>query len=517
MSTLAAYSREFMQVFTLRFPHSRRKEPLFATQAGPFLSAFRRSGYPGPAAPIGYASSIALLLVALLFAPRVSAMNQDAPPGNAAAKPAATQPAAASPASQPASPKVPAAASPAPQAAAPASDGKTPAAAGPNAQPQNEHQLRDNYLIHSFCALAVLLVLYPIGRFLLRPWSFRREKLLGALAGDAIVHYYIQFRAGAQVLRKFPPTESAEPVNGCIFPTAVSDAYLASFRNDFSRWYGRRYYIAPVLMLTLLSTASGWWADEMIRTWASNGTGPGTDLRALVASALAGAFVWVISDALDRLRTRDFVSVDVWYLVFRILLAVPFAWALSLLAPNADAKIFGVPASIPLAFFLGSFPTQTLFTIARRIGSQQLHLGDDQETGNLELEKLQSIGKSNAERFKDEGITTITTLAYADPIDLTIRTNFDFSYVVDCVSQALTWIYFGDAGAQLFGYSLRGAQEIVSVVLTADNDEDPRQARAQQTIIEAAQKLNIPPEAFRSSLDQIADDPYTKFLVNVWR
>jgi hypothetical protein len=216
-----------------------------------------------------------------------------------------------------------------------AGDAKAPAQAAP--QPQNPHQLRDDYLIHVFCGLGVLLVLYPIGRFLIRPWFFRRELLLGALAGDAVVYYYQQFRAGAEVLSKFKPVEYPEPVDGCIFPKPVADAYLASFEYDFSRWYGRKYYIAPLLMLTLLTVAAGGWADEMLRTWASNGAGPGADLRALVASALAGAFVWVISDELDRLRRRDFVSVDVYYYVFRILLAVPFAWALS--AVNLEGKL----------------------------------------------------------------------------------------------------------------------------------------------------------------------------------
>ena len=62
----------------------------------------------------------------------------------------------------------------------------------------------------------------------------------------------------------------------------------------------------------------------------------------------------------------------------------------------------------------------------------------------LSVMKGQSIltPQMSKERYKDEGITTICGLAYADPIDLTIRTNFDFNYVVDCVSQALMWIYF---------------------------------------------------------------------------
>ena len=393
-----------------------------------------------------------------------------------------------------------------------------PSVLGPYSQ--GPHQVRDNLLIELFCAMAVLLVLYPVLRFVTHQWSFRKDNLLGALAGDAIVYYYRQFRPGAPVLVLFPPEEGEPDENGCVFLELVSDAYMASFRRDFTRWYGRKYYVGPVLMLTVLSIVSGVWANEMLQAWAANGTGPGTTLRTLAASALAGAFVWVVSDEIDRLRTRDFTTIDVYYYVFRILLAVPFAWALSL--ANTDGKLpgmfgGGLPVAIPLAFFLGAFPTQTLFTIARRLAAQLQRLSDNQENANLELEKLQSIGKVNAERFNDEAITTITALAYADPIDLTIRTNFDFSYVVDCVSQALAWIYFGDDSQKLFEFSLRGAQEIYSVVQTADDPNDEDQERALQTINEAAAKLNIPPEAFRSTLDQIAQDPYTKFLVNAWR
>ena len=392
-----------------------------------------------------------------------------------------------------------------------------PAATTTEGQSQDPHKVRDNALVHFFCTFGVLLVLYPIARFLLGQWSFRKDKLLGALSGDAIVYYYQQFRPGAPIVHQRSPVESTNPADKCIFPTEDSEAYMKSFQRDFSRWYGRKFYIAPVAMLTFLTCVSAWWADEMLRAWASIEIGPGTDLRALTASALAGAFVWVISDELDRLRKRDFTTSDVYYYVFRILLAIPFAWALS--RATIDGKLLDLPAVIPLAFFLGAFPTSTLFTIARRIGSQMLKLGDDQETGDLELEKLQSIGKTNAERFKDEGIATITALAYADPIDLTIRTNFDLSYVVDCVSQALAWIYFGmnDQYDELMGLSLRGAQEIYSLILDAsDSVDSEKKARALQTILDAAAALKIPPDAFRSSLDQIAEDPYTKFLTNIW-
>jgi hypothetical protein len=353
--------------------------------------------------------------------------------------------------------------------------------------------LKDRVLIDAFCGICAIVVIYPILRYLFRHWAFRRDRLFGLLGKGAIVFYYRQFRPGDD-----PPNvaNNASPTTG----------YMAAFTRDFDRWYGRKYYLAPLLMLSVLTGVATWWGSRSLQNWIIDRSSLDS-LRALVASALAGAFVWIISDELDRLRRRDFTVSDVYYYVFRLLLSVPFGWALT-------RSTVTLQVGIPLAFFLGSFPTTTLFTIARRLGSQQLKLGDDASSGTLELENLQSIGKPNAERFKDEGITTICGLAYADPIDLTIRTNFDFNYVVDCVSQALMWIYFGKDCQALFPLSLRGAQEVSALVTWLD---DPRHKEsATQTLVDAASRLNVSQGALRTTLCQIAEDPYSKFLVNVW-
>lgn len=380
--------------------------------------------------------------------------------------------------------------------------------------PLGSNERRDTQTIEILCGAGVILVLFPIGRFLLKQWKFRASRLFGELAGDPIVYYYQQFRPGGGP-KSAPPVKMAEPVDGNWFAAVDWKPYMDSFCTDFYTWYGRRYYIAPVLMLVVLTAGAACWAQRMLREWAMTAGGPGTSMRALTASALAGAFVWVISDELDRLRRRDFTTNDVYYYIFRILLAVPFAWALSAVQDN-DHKIFGVPAAIPIAFFLGTFPTTTLFTIGRRFVTQQLKLGDDQQVAN-ELEKLNAVTKTNAERFRDEGVTTITQLAYGDPVDLTIRTNYDFNYVIDCVSQALAWIYLGDGLSTVTPLSLRGAQEIASVMTDSRNTKDPlAQQLADNTIVAAAALLKIDKDAFRSTLAQIADDPYTIFLVNVW-
>jgi hypothetical protein len=50
------------------------------------------------------------------------------------------------------------------------------------------------------------------------------------------------------------------------------------------------------------------------------------------------------------------------------------------------------------------------------------------------------------------GTGRVGTATTSDPIDLTIRTNYDSNYVLDCVSQALMWIYFGEAGKSCFHF-----------------------------------------------------------------
>ena len=368
------------------------------------------------------------------------------------------------------------------------------ALAAPNISRARYFFTTDTTLVVVFCCFTVLLVLYPIGRYLVKPWAFRRDRLFGLLAGVAIVEYYKQFRPSSTIANKKVGD-----------PALSEEEYFSLFKTDFNVWYGRKYYIVPICGLAILSFVSAWWAVLTARQWVT-GAQKVESTHGLVAAAIGGAFVWIISDELDRLRRRDFTSSDVYYYIFRILLAVPFGWALT------RSQDLTLRVGIPLAFFLGAFPTTTLFTAARRIAGRWLKLGEN-PSGCLELETLQSLGKDNAERFKDEGITTIVQLAYTDPVDLTIRTNFDFNYVVDCVSQALLWIYI-KPNADLNILSLRGAQE--AAVLVEWLSDPAYQTQAESTLTAAAAKLNISEQSLLTTLNQIALDPCTRFLLHVW-
>ena len=289
-------------------------------------------------------------------------------------------------------------------------------------------------LIDILCGVAGAMVLVPLLLYLFRPWTTRRDKLFANLDPPSLMLYYRQFYPNLK-----PDLETVEGL----------------FKKDFNKRYGRRHYCLPIIILTVLAAVATIAAARTLQVWQGIAGGKYA-LPWIAASAIAGGFAWVINDLIDRLRRRDFTVSDVYNAVFRILIASPFGWAF--------AQIVKTDVGVPLAFLLGAFPTGVLFTIARRLAATKLGVSDDQNSGMLELEKLQSLTKTNAERFFDEGISTIVQLAYADPIEVTIRTNFDFNYVLDCVSQALLWIYFEEKTHVLAVYSLRGAQEASNLI-----------------------------------------------------
>lgn len=219
--------------------------------------------------------------------------------------------------------------------------------------------------------------------------------------------------------------------------------------------------------------------------------------------------MWVGWDFIDRMRRKDFSPGTVLRASFRFIIAAPVGYAISQLLTDS--------AGVPVAFLLGAVPTGKLFPLMRVMLARSAKtevLG----SGNVsDLEKLQCIGGSHADRFREEGLTTILQLAYVDPIELTMRTNYSFSYVADCVSQALAWIYLEDNLALARKYSLRGAYEINYIMDPYYQDEEPDlKDKAEKVLDCLSTELKLQPEALRWTLETIAEDPYSLFICHVW-
>jgi len=344
-------------------------------------------------------------------------------------------------------------------------------------------------LIWGAAFLAWVLVLAPSVYFLFSEWRKRRDQLIGLFTVKALGHYYdFFFRA---------EKKAADQIG-----------YGKHFRIKFDRRYGKRHYILPLTLLGLVAAIGIGVVTAQIATWIGYYKGAGTEIPAVAVSAFLGGYAWVVNDQLSRFRRQDFTLHDVYACTFRLIVSIPLGFALAAIARD--------DAGVPIAFLLGAFPTYTLIRISRRVASQKLGLDETGDEGPTELSQLQGMGRTNAERFQQEGFTTVTELAWADPVQLTIRTNFDFNYIVDSVSQALLWVYLGPQTPQLYPLSLRGAQEVRSTLDDLNGDDLDARHCAKATIAAGAEALKMNPDAFRSTLSQVSEDPYTDFLFDVW-
>jgi len=343
------------------------------------------------------------------------------------------------------------------------------------------------------CLIGWVALLLPALMYLLISWRMRRKVLLNHFSDTAIDLYYKQFSPFSPN-RRFRKLKHGEDIQ-------------VRFKRDFDSRYGRRHYILPLLLLAVVAGVGLWVTARSVQSW----LGLINDFRPfspITISAFLGGYAWVLNDHFGRFRTGDFTYHDVYGGIYRLLIAIPLGLSL--------ATFSNVQVAAGVAFLLAAFPTTTLFKVARRLASKNLGTGEIDESARLELEKLQCIGRTNAERYLEEGVTTISELAWADPIDLTIRTNREFNYVVDSISQALLWVYFEDKVKDLYPLSLRGAQEVYTFLQDLKSTTDEVKQAAAQSLRTGAGRMHLKEESFRYTLLTVAEDPYTKFLVAIW-
>lgn len=105
--------------------------------------------------------------------------------------------------------------------------------------------------------------------------------------------------------------------------------------------------------------------------------------------------------------------------------------------------------------------------------------------------------------------------------------------MIDWVSQALLWVYFEDKSKELYKLSIRGAHEVASLIdderaalatladpATAPEDRTDateRVARIRATIAEIVAIVGGTEGSVRTTLLEVAEDPYTAFLRVIWK
>jgi len=338
-----------------------------------------------------------------------------------------------------------------------------------------------------FILITSIILLTPVLRYVRVGWKYKTMDITNSIDDEAKKIY----------LEKFLKDTAATP----------DEARIKFYKNYHSR-FGRRHFIVPLAVLGILVILQGSLAIESIihpdiHLWT-----PKLELNSAALAALAGAYMWVVSDFILRARRMDFSPADVLWGTLRLFIAVPLGLSVGSLA-KPDVLAF-------VAFGLGAFPLETIQTFLRQLSAKSLNI----EIGtvqNSELLRLDGVDQILVERLAHEDIASIAQLAYCDPIQLTMRTNLSFNSIVDLVNQALAWVYIGEKLPLIRALGFRGAYEVrqfcEDLGLPESNTD---RTNAQNIIEEIAQRLGVTQDKMWYVITTIAYDPYTDFIYRTW-
>lgn len=343
--------------------------------------------------------------------------------------------------------------------------------------------------------LLIAFSLLPPLYYLLSAWPAGRARMLGHFSGPKLVWYYFQV---------FP-----QPACGCAF-TEYTDSL--SLQNAFEQFYdslaGRRWFwVAMAAYGLITSVLLGWCAWSLLPHLGSSTPAVGM-LPITAMAAICGGYTRTVFDTIDDAYSGEMSPASLLYACGRMIISVPIGYAFTLSVSDARA----------LPFLIAFIPTRSLFTFGHRLLIRVIPALGEDPAGNSsesELQKIDGIDRLKAERFSQEGITTISQLACGNPVILSIRTNLDFCYVMDCISQALLHKYLGDKATLLLSHGLRGAREATDLWCQSLGDS-ASQAKADDRLRAAASSMGIDKEQLKSAIAETVRLPHAVFICEMW-
>lgn len=352
-----------------------------------------------------------------------------------------------------------------------------------------------------FLALVIVglaLLFAPVWLYLQYGWVSRRDEIM----------YILKHGAMEQYLIRFDKLKSGHKEGSSISPQE-------RFKEIYDHDYGRNFFIIPLLLLFAVAlTAIFLLVLTALHLVDYIKTSPLFDLPTPALTALVGAYMWVAIDFIARSQRRDFSAASVYMATLRLVIAIPVGYAFKSLAADAIGPF--------ITFALGAFPLTTLTSALRRVANKKLGLeGTSAEETSDDIIKLQGVNAQIVERLNNEGITSITQIAYCDPVRVSIRTNLSFLFITDCMNQALAWMYFQEKLDNLRPLGLRGAIEIGNYVDALDADPSlaiskDENKRAHGAFPSFSKATGQGEQTLQIVLREIAGDPYAIFLRSIW-
>ncbi|MGU7768552.1 hypothetical protein ACV229_00015 [Burkholderia sp. MR1-5-21] len=328
-------------------------------------------------------------------------------------------------------------------------------------------------------ALATLLLGTPLIAFLCLGWYARYDEFRNSLKSNALDAYLKRF--WSKWLLK--TIQYAEQQDNSL-PAAQDDKQRLNdfqnrwptlgdrlFANIYHEQYGLWAFVPPFIIL--LATA---YAVVTVATWlCTQGDCASSDKATcifglsapLIVAAIAGAFMFVVSDSVLSIRRRALNASDVYWYALRLFLAMPLA----LVAANAPS--LGAEPHVVLAFALTILPVDEIMKLVRRMAAHNFTDFEKQEDTPDELLNLNGVTKFVTALLHAEGITSIEQMAAADPVTLSIRTGFPFRFTLRLGSQSIVRRHFGPDASTLLPIGLADVVPIYLLMQALDAGSPP--------------------------------------------
>jgi hypothetical protein len=382
--------------------------------------------------------------------------------------------------------------------------------------------------------ILTFLMFYPLMTFVRFGWARRAAEICESLDDKAKQQYLANYHKQSYSL---PMAEQA-------------------FLKFYVDRYGLKYSVLPLLLLLVIAGFSNFFLAESLQDLVKPEAIPSKFPPS--AAAIAGAYTFICWDFFSRMQRLTLSRADILRAALRLLIAMPVGFAFATLLKEDLAPF--------VAFAMAAFPVQLIGTILQRQMKTRLNLELTSQAARDQVFLLSGIDTPIAERIEDADVTTITQLAWEDPVQLTMRTNLQFAFVIDIIGQALAWVYFEDKLKPMGVIGLHGAVEIrqlgrdlglmeetgstvrgpaperpVSleshqVIRRADEIEvtdsivefEPSRAdalppgpsetrRVAEAVLKAAAEIaKVDPQALKYTIGQIGEDPTAEFLEVCW-
>jgi hypothetical protein len=366
--------------------------------------------------------------------------------------------------------------------------------------------------------LTALLASIPLVMYLvysMRRLDTRRQLLLQTLLTLGLDDAYMRLRHGQSY-----SDWSRLPAEARIIK--MESQY---FNNDFKSETSHKDYLWPVSLITVLSGLG--WYFALSHFYPDAGTAQFANLiPASFVWGFVGAFLASLLSIIDEFRKYSLVPSTYYSLIYRLLFSSTAAFLVGRLISRDAFPLLA-------AFGIGLFPVEKTWDFITEKTAQLVGAAKPEGELGAELGAVQGLEDSrNRRKLVDIGITSVQSLATADPLFVFFQTTFPIRSVVDMIDKAILYLYIGDKVKDLRSHGINGVIELVALakliekspayaggqgpIATVGFSKFFEQVDAVKLIKDVATVLGQSEDELKAFIYNMYYDPVLMFIYDVW-